>query len=328
MVFISVRGRVWMEAEAANMVESVGNYVKHRKAPVIWTDGQGRYVTLLVPAISGESLAHAYQLELANVAKGLGLPVCGLCEKGYFLKSSNDKIIKSAFSVEAPEGKELEALIIKSCVVEDVGGFLYAESDKPPVKRTSLFSVGYMVPVKEALEASSFEPQMHSRYAQGLKKDLMEQGQMIYDVEVSSAVYTFSFDLDTSFIGKYAFTSDAYGKPVEGISEEERKKRVKAAIGALRNLLVELKFGAKRSRFSPESAWESLAIAVSDGYWTVPSPMTSKYLEEASVKLSKFNASTKLYVYSPNCGSLQGVSCAGSPYEAIDEALNHDEALV
>ena len=54
-LFVSVRGRVLINVEALNMTESVGNYVKHRRVPVI---SPKTYATYFVPAISGESIAH------------------------------------------------------------------------------------------------------------------------------------------------------------------------------------------------------------------------------------------------------------------------------
>ena len=58
-MFISIRGRVLINVEALNMTESVGNYVKHRRVPVILSSGG--YVAFFVPAISGESIAHGFQ---------------------------------------------------------------------------------------------------------------------------------------------------------------------------------------------------------------------------------------------------------------------------
>jgi CRISPR-associated protein Csa2 len=199
MVFVSIRGRVLLNVEALNMTESIGNYVKHRRVPVV---SPKTYTTYFVPAISGESIAHGYQVVLAKIAQDMGLPVCKLCKKGIFLKSTNEKVIEHAFGTNVPSSeKELEETVIKNCIVEDIGGFLYAHGGRN-VKRTSNFSTGYMIPVNEAIESVVIEPQLHSRYALGTEfvKRSGEglAGQMIYYVEIASAPYTFSFDLDTS----------------------------------------------------------------------------------------------------------------------------------
>jgi len=302
-MFLSVRGRVLLNVEALNMTESVGNYVKHRRVPVILPDAG--YTTLFVPAISGESIAHGFQTVLAEISKKNGLPVCKLCERGIFLKSTNSNVFREAFGKE-PSGN-LEEQVIKGCVVEDIGGFLYAEEAN--VKRTSSFFTGYMIPAKEALENAVIEPQLHSRYALGTPF-VQQQGQMIYYVELSSAVYTFSFDFDSRFVGKTTFSYENAGKEVVN----DRKKRIEAALEAFKRFILEFCFGAKKTRFMPVIEWESLVLAVSDDVWTVPSPFAKNYIEKTRKKLEKIKENTKLFVY-PDGGSLEEVVV-----NAIEEA--------
>jgi CRISPR-associated protein Csa2 len=329
MTFISLRGRVVLNAEAMNMTESVGNYVKHRRVPVVLPK---THTTYFVPAISGESVAHGFQTTLAEEATKAGVSVCKLCQKGIFLKSTNLSVIKSAFSDEVPkwlgidaEWNEmteiarkkkksdeeerkltdfqdklsfvLESSIIKNCIVEDVGGFLYAEENIGDfrvggVKRTSNFYVGYMIPAAEVIESTVTHPQLHSRYALGTPF-VRERGQMIYYVELSSACYTFSFDLDTRYIGKTSFVYEKAGESVVN----DWEKRIDTTLNALQKLLVELMFGAKKTRFLPVIDWESIAIAVSKEPWTVPSPFSADYIKKALDKLKKINADTQLFVY-------------------------------
>lgn len=315
--FISVRGRVILNAEALNMTESVGNYVKHRRVPVVVRRGS-EYLTLFVPAISGESIAHGYQVLLAKEAAARGLNVCDLCSKGIFLKSNNDRVLAKSFEAhfkrlgkkpeDIKDAYELEKFIITGCVVEDVGGFLYAPAGGgkkkigvSQAKRTSNFYTGYMIPVAEALENAVVEPQLHSRYALGT--EFVErgeggeraQGQMIYYVEIASAPYVFSLDIDTKYIGRITFDTAHAGELV--VSEKERKDRIAAALEAMRKLILELGFGAKKTRFLPTIEWESLAIAVSDDVWTVPTPFTADYIERARKKLEAISEGTKLYTY-------------------------------
>ncbi len=315
--FISVRGRVILNAEALNMTESVGNYVKHRRVPVVVNRG-GEYLTLFVPAISGESIAHGYQALLAREAGSRGLNVCDLCSKGIFLKSNNEKVLIKSFEKhferegikpeDIKDAYDLEKFVIRGCVVEDVGGFLFAPAGGgkkrikvSQAKRTSNFYVGYMIPAAEALENAVIEPQLHSRYALGTEfvergaEGERAQGQMIYYVEIASAPYILSFDLDTRYIGRITYDSNHAGELV--VSEKERKERIRAALEALRRLILELGFGAKKTRFLPTIEWESLAIAVSDDVWTVPTPFTKDYISRAQKKLESVSANTKLYTY-------------------------------
>jgi CRISPR-associated protein Csa2 len=313
-VFVSIRGRVAINVEALNMTESVGNYVKHRRVPVTLKEDDGSYSVYFVPAISGESLAHALQAILAeecNEANSRGrvvLPVCGLCSKGIFLKSSNKQILSEAIPASSKGNKDIEELVIKNCVVEDVGGFLYAEQAN--VKRTSNFYTGYMIPTREALKSAITEPQLHSRYALGTKfVERGTQGQMIYYVELASTIYTFGLDIDTRYIGKITFNVEKAGTPV--VSDAERAARATTFMDAVRKLLVENSFGAKKTRFLPTIDWESMVISVSDRPWTVPTSFTRSYIERAQKKTEKISYNTEIYPF-------EGGSFETYVYEAVD----------
>ncbi len=299
-VFVSIRSRVAIGVEALNMTESVGNYVKHRRVPVMLREDDGSYSVYFVPAISGESIAHALQAIIADecnqtgVKRSSNLPICKLCGKGIFLKSSNKEILSEAIPAASKHDGDIEELVIKNCVVEDIGGFLYAEEAN--VKRTSNFYTGYMIPTQEALRTAIIEPQLHSRYALGTKfVTKKDKGQMLYYVELASSIYTFSLDIDTSYIGKVTFNVERAGTPV--VSEAERRDRIHVLLDSVKRLLVENSFGAKRTRFLPVIDWESMVIAVSDRPWTVPTPFTTSYIERAQKKREKINSNTELHVF-------------------------------
>ncbi len=268
MVYISVSARILLNAEALNMVESIGNFVRHRRAPIVVKTESG-YILRYVPVISGESLAHAYQEVLAKIAVETGLPVCPLCREGIFIKHSDDEIMKKEpWYNKKMSGHELEKNIIRGCVVEDVGGFLYA--GKPPVRRTSRFYAGYAVPAMDAITQSAVEAQFHVRY------DPRTGEHSIYNVEVGSALYAMSFALDVDGIG---YTS--HEKRELAVSNDERVKRVEAAIKALSVMLLSNLFGAKRTRFNP--SWRIISIAASVTHpvpLTVQPPHTPSYIAE------------------------------------------------
>lgn len=338
-VFLSARGRVLINVEALNMTESVGNYVKHRRVPVL--SPELGYATFFVPAISGESIAHGYQQVLAELCLKQNKPVCNLCSKGIFLKSTNRSVFASQFREKLKHIAEnneticsdyaFERFVIQNCIVEDVGGFLFApgqqekfeqdedkelliklkllKGDKKKsdsqkdeettelknVKRTSNFFTGYMIPVREAIRNSIIEPQLHSRYALGTSfVERGQQGQMLYDVELSSAVYCFSFDLDTRFIGKAAYSCENIGTKVV----EDVKERVNLSLDAFEIFMKEMLFGAKKTRFLPVVDWESIVIAVSEDIWTVPSPFSINYLVNSLEKAKKFRpVNLRLFIY-------------------------------
>ena len=155
-----------------------------------------------------------------------------------------------------------------------------------------------MIPTKESLEGTVIEPQLHSRYALGTPFVEREQmGQMLYYVELSSAVYAFSFDLDSKFIGRTTFVLEKAGEPVTFRQGDSREKRISVSINAVSNFLREMLFGAKRTRFLPVVDLESMIMALSDDVWTTPSPFTTNYTENSLRKLEKTNENTKLFVY-------------------------------
>jgi CRISPR-associated protein Csa2 len=150
--FLSLSARVRVNLEALNMVESIGNVVRHRKATVIYRLGD-KYELRTVPVISGEAIRHAIQLALVEVAtQGKKLPVCPWCQRGEFIKRGilRDEFLNDLGRVEGLNSiaeksiYEAEKAIIEKCVVEDVGGFLVPA--ETPIKRTSVLEVGYMVP--------------------------------------------------------------------------------------------------------------------------------------------------------------------------------------
>ncbi|MEM1852036.1 MAG: hypothetical protein QXK14_05870, partial [Acidilobaceae archaeon] len=91
---LSLSGRFLVNVEALNMVESVGNVTKHRRAPIV-TYSEGKYNVVYVPVVSGEAIAYHYQRLLTQIAESMGLKVTGLDKQGYYLKYSDDDIIKN-----------------------------------------------------------------------------------------------------------------------------------------------------------------------------------------------------------------------------------------
>ena len=302
--FLSIGVRAVVNVEALNMVESVGNVTRHRRATMVFRRG-ARYFVRIVPVISGESLAHAYQWWIAELARHRypadKVPLCEYCERGEFLKHCDVKLFGSkqweqqlrsllgvakeevaekgkeeggeeAKSGEARKGRrssrkatydphEVEKIIVKNCVVEDIGGFLYP-GDRP-VKRTSRFQVSYMVPTVESLEAgaAAIEPQFHVRHSPTRTAREGQQevaGQMMYYVETGSATYALTFNLDAGGIGRTSML-----RVEQVVDAEELRRRVELAVDALALMLDSRIFGAKLSRFTPIIEYETVLAAVS-----------------------------------------------------------------
>ncbi len=318
MVFLSLGLRAVVNVEALNMVESVGNIIRHRKVALVYRRGDS-YLVRWVPAVSGESMAHSYQAWLADLAEKRKLPVCEYCKKHEFVKhadvsvfgfekweqelaseiSSSSKKAKGESKAAAPDALKLmdsiERRIVENCVVEDIGGFLYA--GETPVKRTSRFASSYMVPSLDNVERATIETQFQVRHAPTASQK-WEQAQMIYNVEVGSAIYAWSFYIDLSQIGCASMvTKECFIKP------ENRRARIELAIDALALMLDTKIFGAKQSRFAPIIDYEIVVATVSDPLpFTVSPPAIGLEFVEDTIKRAKAftnatNAFVKIYSY-------------------------------
>lgn len=282
-MFLSISFRVLMNLESLNSVESVGNLVRHRTAPIVVPVENG-YVIRFVPAISGEALAHAYQMNLVEEAKRLNLPLTEESERGEFLKFADDKLLEK-YKIEVPKNeaqiRRTETQILLKDVVCDVGGFLYA--GEYPVKRTSLFQIGYAIPALQDIQATALEAQFHVRHA----PSAMKSYQIPYNVEVGSAVYTFTFALSLKSI---AIPLTSFGERNEAEEKElmkQKEARTKAAIAALASFITLLPFGAKRSRFMPNIEYLSAIAAYSDDKCFLTSPGNMKEFIKDTVERAK-----------------------------------------
>jgi len=307
MVFLSLGLRAVVNVEALNMVESVGNIVRHRKAAVVYRRGSD-YVVRWVPAVSGESIAHSYQWWISVLAAQRGLPLCEYCERGEFVKHADRNVFGSkhweqrltseveAFEKGKAKGEQalnfmhsFEKTVVENCVVEDVGGFLYA--GPTPVKRTSRFATSYMVPALDAVEKAVVESQFQVRHAPTAMQRF-EQSQMPYNVEVGSAVYALSFYIDLSSVGCTSMVRR------ECLPLDERRKRVEVAIDALALMIDSRIFGAKQTRFSPVVDYESVLVSLSDPIPFNVSPPASGlgFAEDSAKRAQAFADSTKSIV--------------------------------
>lgn len=354
-MFISVAARFLANIEALNAVESIGNVTKHRRAPVVVFDEKiGGYAIRYVPVISGESLGHAYQANIADFAKtlykGEEVPLCKWCTRGEFLKEMSTEYMideakriseeaKSVSRKELEEKKhEFEKVVIKRCLIEDIGGFLSAEEF--PVKRTSAFQVSYVIPALDTLHATVIDTQFHTRHAPVVAAKLEtteskeKQGeqevraQMIYYVEVASAIYGLYMNIDLEAIGRTRLV-----RVEDVMNQEERKKRILAALGGLA-LTVLGQFGAKRSRFYPISELKSILLSISKPQpFSVTPPHTIAYIKSTAERALSFTKllekigvkfETKLLAYDAESGEKVGnVQYFDNPESLFETAIDY-----
>ncbi len=325
-MFLSAGVRFEANVEALNSVETTGNFSKHRKVPyIIWNEEKESYDVIYVPAMSGESLAHAYQELLVREALNLdkNAPICDDCRRGEFFKSMNKDHLKGKVDVSKLKQitpQEVEKSIVNNCLIEDIGGFLYAE--KPPVKRTSSFQFSYAVPVKNVALLSVTEPLLHARHAQmrEMKGKSEREGaaeQMIYYVEAGTAIYGFTFNLDLDSIGLSSFT----GEPIIGKKDLEFRKEV--AVRAFIRMISSKQFGAKLSRFFPAGDILGVYVSLTQHPFSVTSPIYKDAISMTARRLdvlkSKFNEKVSLIVYD----SMEGVE--GLSYDFIEVVKTPEE---
>lgn len=305
-MFLSLTVRYLINLEALNGVESVGNISRHRVAPMVIPVDNG-YAVKYVPVISGESIAHGYQLLLADEAKSSGLPVGKRSSIGEFVKFTDDYLLKEE-GITPPsdlkEARRLEVDIMLKDIVCDVGGFLY--TGKAPVKRTSTFQVSYMVPAYGvSQETAALESQMHVRFS----KD-QQSYQIPYNVDVGSALYSFTFNLDLDSIS----IPMNYGEKVKGEEElgKQRSKRIQVALRALSRLLENLEFGAKKSRFYPIAHLESALMTLTDKPFVVTPSVRADYVE---MTLKRVNVLKDMKIVSLK--KIIGVNVRGDNIESV-----------
>ena len=330
MVYVSVSARILMNVEALNMAETVGNVSRHRKAPVVVSPKHGGISVVYVPAVSGESLAHHYQRLLASIAQERGLPVTKMDLEGFFMKFSDDGIIKKYYKeveekysiVEQADPCKVEEAILKSSVVADVGGFLYTDKT---IKRTSRIRFSYMIPTQDAIEvgAAVSYPQLHVRYTPEAAKG----EQALYYVETASSLYAFTAGLNASDIAELP---SGCGLSIDLAGQ--KKKRVEAAYDALVALLDGVMFGAKKSRFSPQWDVVTLAVSVSKGpvEFNLTPPHSTDYIAESVERAGKMASVFSDMSVSVYWFSKENVREPDKPGQnvTVEKAASHTDALV
>ena len=301
MGYISIVLRAIVNVESLNGIETVGNLSRHRTAPlVIPVNGNG-YAIRFLPVVSGESIAHAYQELLVEEAISNGLPLSERSKRYEFLKFTDYNLLQEE-GIEQPSDendiRRAEVEILLKDFVCDVGGFLYAGNYS--IKRTSCFQVGYMIPAIYEKEIAALESQFHMRFA----PSSMSNYQIPFSVEVGSALYTFTFTLDTDRIGK---PSTPFGKKSDKEEELNRQRglRVKTGLTALTKFYSYLSFGAKRSRFLPNmDVVSSVASYSKDSRFTVSPGNDNGFIRSTIERkrafvdtMNKFNKSISIDIF-------------------------------
>ena len=327
-MFVSFGFRFRVEVEALNMAETVGNYARHRAAPVLIQvrDEEGRprgYRITMAPAVSGQSVAFGYMSALVKLAEQRGLPICEECRSYEHLGG----FFKRADRVDVGYDER-----VKTCVVEDITGFMatkererggrgkkgeVGEKEKEEggkgavIRRTSPVMFSYMVP-DAASARGVLMPQLHVRY--NLKNP---DKQVPYQVEAGTAVYIHGVAIDVERIGRL--------EDGRHIDAGDRLRRVELALDALKVLYGGLLFGAKKARYLPViEALGGIAAVSHPMPFVVSPPRLGDYVGENINRAKKFGAgSIKLFCFdkegATGCGRQDGVEAADSLEDLVDK---------
>lgn len=308
--FISMGIRIIANVEALNMVETAGNLSRHRTVPIV-VFSDGNYSLKWYPALSGETLTHAFQLALSNLEKTSNNPkLCYFCNIGEFIKhTALDFYQKILNNVNLPEWEknllniksewDVENEIINNCVVEDLGGFVIATAAREEqkskrgkkkgeeeeqeteeqrtgisIRRTSAFQFSYVVPTLDAILSGSTttDVQMQVRMA-SVGQSLANA--VNYDNPIQAPFNKEISSTTYSFI--FNFDADkicvnSYTNS-EVCEKEEKLRRITLALNAIK-LVIDGNFGASKSRYTPFLERELIVAAVTKGdvLFTVSSP--------------------------------------------------------
>lgn len=291
-MMISLSARLQVNLESLNGVETVGNFARHRTAPIVVLDKQSSTAQIrYVPVVSGESIAHAYQAHLVDVCKEKNLPVGEYSKQYEFIKFSENHYLEGINEPQNPNDMlRFEVDVLLKDVVADVGGFLYTGDHS--VKRTSRFQVGYMIPALRDTDAAALDAQFHVRYLQsqsqkGAGKQAQGEeaklGQAIFNVEVASAIYTLNANLDLDGISEPSIKFGEKPEPQLTDLKKQKPERQRAALLALGRLLSSMRAGAKLSRFLPNSELLSIVVSETSFPFSV-SPGNGKDYIEATIE--------------------------------------------
>ena len=299
-MFVSFGFRFRAEVEALNMAESVGNYARHRTAPVVIKDGD-RYRITLAPAVSGQSIAYGYMAALVRLALERNMPL-----------SDDDKqyeklggFFKRANQADLDHDKRVE-----TSVVEDITGFMTTEEAQAQgrgrmARRTSPLMFSYLVPDTSSARAVVV-PQMHVRY--NLQNP---QQQVVYQIESGSGIFIQTVAVD---VGRIGLLSN--GNYVKDVCE-----RVKLAFDALKLLYSGMLFGAKKARYHPVFEPLGGVAAVSPKPFVVLPPRLGDYVAENLARIKALGYG-KLFCFDregvTSCSKAEGVESRSTLEELVE----------
>ena len=273
--FVRVSGKFTVEVSALVSSGSIGNYTQIATAKLVLLNGAAYEG---VPVITGNSLKHWHSVYLVENYVSLGGKYANiLCKHGIGLRglkhdiNSFDKISKDSYA-----DSEQEAIID---VCNDIHGFLIPEKQ---LKRDSIVEVSNAIPVltennlenvsKFAIQYNRVVPNtVSNKLGEGQEK----QGMMVFKQEHASVpLFGFAMSMDLGWILRPKYEGDGSFISIPGVDiNEERKRRAKAALLAVLNLITGS--GSKQARSLPIIGVQELMIVASNV--PIPKPVHAAF---------------------------------------------------
>ena len=303
--FISFGIRFVANVEALNMVESAGNLVRHRTVPLIVFLEEGKYSIRWYPALSGETLAHAFQYNLSileRMTNANNTRLCYFCSIGEFIKHSALDFYKSLTNESRRQEQQNESLrqeqqinfpqweaeliqkyttmnewdledeIVENCLVEDLGGFIVAtaapQSQKEAgisVRRTSTFQFSYAVPTIDAILEGASTTDVQMHVRMASVGQSLAN-KVNYENPIQAPYNKEISSTVYSFI--FNFDPDKVGVNSytnEVIHDDNERKRRIGLALDSLKLVIDGNFGASKSRYNPFMERELIIGALTKG---------------------------------------------------------------
>jgi CRISPR-associated protein Cst2 len=229
-----------------------------------------------VNAVSGDMFKHIFVEHLTPLLEEAGEP---LSDGARLLNSDRINIDKDFIQTVKgnKSGIEVQDEILKRCAVTDIAGTLVTEGGKS-VARKSCAEFGWVVGIPDMTHTEQY---FHVKYAPETREksaghgDTVAGKQAIFHRPANSGVYAFICQLELNRIGRNDLTRE------HAVSEESRRKRMRAAIQALMSTLIR-PAGAQRNTQHPHILGCEGIVSTSSSYLPAPnlSPLTAGFVEQ------------------------------------------------
>jgi CRISPR-associated protein Cst2 len=272
---LSLCGEVVLDLHNLNSEGTEGNQQQTRMVHIVDKDGKRH----IVNAISGDMFKHIFVEHLTPLLEQAGQPL----STGARALNPDRITIDPAFK-EAIKGKKQGSAIqdemLKQCAVTDIAGTLLTEGNAVPRKSCVEFGWVVGIPLKTFSEQYfhvKYDPESRAKSAgQDEKGEGTVAGrQAIFHRPANSGVYAIICHLELSRIGVNDITRSKV------VSDEDQKKRQRAAIQALLATLIKPS-GAQRNTQNPHIVDCRGMISTSTSNLPAPtvSPLCGEYCDQ------------------------------------------------